>query len=78
MDKEELRGILNPIISVMYLVFEFDEHNRLSMKQIIEKEGLEFKYGHGYYQFKIKKNKKGVIKGEVISLSKKIIVIDRE
>jgi len=78
MDKKELRAILDPVISNKFLVFEFDEHNELSIKQNIENEGLEFKYGRAYYQFKVKKTRKGIEKGEVISLSKKIIVIDKE
>ena len=78
MDKKELKAILDPIMPCNYLLFEFDKNNELSVKQIVENEGLDFKYGHTYYQFKIHKNKKGVVKGEVISLSKKIITIDKE
>jgi len=78
MDKKEMKAILDPIIRGNYLLFEFDKDNELSVKQIVENEGLDFKYGRAYYQFKIHKNKKGVVKGEVISLNKKIIAIDKE
>ena len=78
MDKKELKAILDPVIPGNYLLFEFDQDNELSVKQIVENEGLDFKYGRAYYQFKLHKNKKGVVKGEVISLSKKIIGIDKE
>ena len=78
MDKKELRAILDPVISGKYLVFEFDKDNELPVKQIVENEGLEFKYGRAYYQYKVKKTRKGVEKGEVVSLSKKIIAIDLE
>jgi hypothetical protein len=78
MDKKELKAILDPIIPGNYLLFEFDKDNELAVKQIVENEGFDFKYGRAYYQIKIHKNKKGVVKGEVISLSKKIIVIDKE
>ncbi|MFX0077283.1 MAG: hypothetical protein ACFE96_17720 [Candidatus Hermodarchaeota archaeon] len=74
MDRKELKAILDPIIPGEYLLFEFDDDNELSVKQIVENEGFDFKYGRAYYQFKICKNKKG----EVISLSKKIIAIDKE
>ena len=73
-----MKAILDPIIRGNYLLFEFDKDNELSVKQIVENEGLDFKYGRAYYQFKIHKNKKGVVKGEVISLNKKIIAIDKE
>ena len=78
MDKKELKAILDPIIPCNYLLFEFDKDNELSVKEIVENEGLDLKFGNAYYQFKIRKTKKGVGKGEVISLSKKIITIDKE
>ncbi len=77
MDKKELKAILDPIIPGNYLLFEFDK-NELSVKQIVENEGLDLKFGNAYYQYKIRKTKKGLVRGEVISLSKKIIAIDKE
>ena len=78
MDKKELKAILDPIIPGNYLLFEFDKDNELSVKQIVENEGLDLKFGNAYYQYKIRKTKKGAVRGEVISLSKKIIAIDKE
>lgn len=78
MDKEELKAILDPVISGKYHLFEIEENNKLSIKQIVENKGFEFRYGRAYYQFRIKKNKKREEKGEVISLKKKIIIINRE
>lgn len=78
MDREELNTILDTIVPANYHLFEIEKDNKLSIKQIVENEGFDFKYGHAYYQFKIHENKKGVVKGEVISLSKKIIAIDKE
>jgi len=72
MEREELKAILDSIIPDNYHLFEIEKNNELSIKQIVENEGFEFRYGRAYYQFMLKKNKKG----EVISLKKKIIAID--
>jgi len=70
MDREELKTILDTIIPVNYHLFEIENDNKLSIKEIVENKGFEFKYGRAYYQFTKKK-------GEVISLKKKIIIIDK-
>ena len=73
MDREELKEILEPIIPINYHLFEIEKDNKLSIKKIVENEGFEFKYGRAYYQLTISEKKKG----EVISLKKKIIAIDK-
>ena len=73
MDREELKAILDTVIPINYHLFEIEKDNKLSIKIIVENEGLEFKYGRAYYQLTISEKRKG----EVISLKKKIIVIDK-
>ena len=73
MDREELKAILDTVIPINYHLFEIEKDNKLSIKIIVENEGLEFKYGRAYYQLTISEKRKG----EVISLKKKIIAIDK-
>ncbi|NHJ22590.1 MAG: hypothetical protein EAX91_16710 [Candidatus Lokiarchaeota archaeon] len=73
MEREELKAILDTIIPINYHLFEIEKDNKLSIKEIVENEGYEFKYGRAYYQLTISEKKKG----EVISLKKKIIAIDK-
>ena len=49
MDKEELKAILDPVISGKYHLFEIEENNKLSIKQIVENNECGVLYSKSKY-----------------------------